>query len=311
MAKNKPPRFVIVGDVHFAMDPPGRRKDGYADSVLGKLQFAATVGSKLGVDGFIFTGDVFHHKRASIREVNAMLEAFSEFQSDVHVLIGNHDVIGHNTDDLEGSGIGALFHLDHVHRIPREPDGCEVVITGADYQPDYETSAPYDPITTHDDGRPHIHVTHGTLLESELPFEVSRTLIGEIEHNIADHKNVLLVNGHWHKPWQREKSNVWNLGSFSRCAFGENHTPRILVAEWATDEWKVRPVDVPCETDVWEPENEIVKALDRDAVAEFVESFEAEENVELRSEELLGTLLEGKSDEVRGMVRELLEGEAA
>lgn len=302
-------KVVIVGDIHFAVTPPERRRPEYAEQVREKLDFVAHLASKIKAEAVVFTGDVFHRKRESrnretLREVNAMLDAFGTFEQDVHLLVGNHDVVGHNSDDLEGVGIGALFHLPHVHRISREPDGCELIVTGTDYCPDYEDQAPYDPQSEHDGGRPHIHVTHGMLLREPLGFDIKSTPIEVLMPHTA--KNILFANGHWHEPWEDVKAGIWNVGSLTRAAISEQHAPRILVAVWGGSTWEVRSIPVPVYEDVWVPESEAVKALTADEIGSFVDRFSAEQDIERRSEALLEELLTGSSDSVRATVHELL-----
>lgn len=296
-------RFLIIGDVHYSATPPERRKPGYGEAVLEKLRFAADVGRKLDVDGYIFTGDIFHSKKATTYEINQILRAMTWFESDVHILIGNHDVTGHNSSDLERKGIGALFHLPHVYRIPRATTGDGIRITGSDYCPEYEDSQPYDPLRKKSTG-PQIHVTHGLLMKDPLPFEIAQTSYETLIPNAVP--ELLWVNGHYHKPWEAKKPRVWNVGSLSRSAINETHQPRILVAQW-DEKWVVKSVPVPVEEDVWEEESEAVRALDADAISEFVDGFEAEEDVKRRSEEILTELMKDAKPEIRVLVAELLE----
>lgn len=54
-------RLGIIGDIHLAVTPPGRRSESYLADVQAKLNEIAEAPD---VDGWLLIGDVFHSKRA-------------------------------------------------------------------------------------------------------------------------------------------------------------------------------------------------------------------------------------------------------
>lgn len=300
--ENKKPHFLIVGDVHYAERPPKRRTLDYGAQIIEKIEWCAEVAKTTKCAGVIFTGDLFHRKQATKREVYTLMHALKKFPCKVWGIVGNHDVVGHNSDDLSGTGIGLLFESEVIIRVQEGLGALHsvVAITGADYCPDYESTDPYD---IGSDQSPRIRVTHGTLVQERLPFDIPQTIATEID--VPDH--VLLVNGHIHAPY--EVGNVWNVGSLCRASIEDqktNHEPRVLFAAWLKGKWEVRSIVVPIHPNVWTAEDERTETKDRDAIADFVEQLEIEAIVDGRDIETLERLLEDQPEDVRELVHELL-----
>jgi DNA repair exonuclease SbcCD nuclease subunit len=303
-------KFLIIGDIHYTRTAPARRKETYGEEILGKLAFLSEVAYDLGVQATIFTGDLFHRKRPTLREVHDLHRALYKFEN-AYAIVGNHDVVGHSSDDLTGTGIGLLFEAPVIESISRERGGLKegFYITGADYCANYEGSDPY--LVDTDGETPHIHVTHGMLVEDPLPFEgISQTHVEAVA--VTTPSNVLLVNGHIHKPY--DYPPIYNVGSLCRASIEDqktNHEPRALVAAWQGGAWKVIDLPVPVEDDVWTEEDERPEAMKSDAIAEFVESLNSAEDFELESQDLLGNLCKqmDATPATVARVEELLEGE--
>ncbi len=302
-------RFLIIGDVHFTLTAPARRKPEYGAQILAKLAHLAMIANQLDAMA-IFTGDLFHRKRPTLAEVYALLEVLKEFNRIPLAVVGNHDVIGHNSGDLEGTGIGILFESGVLEDLERAPfphsEFFGVEVTGADYCPHYEQSDPY---LIDDTDKPRIHVTHGMLVEEPLPFEIDQTCVEVVEVTLPP--KTLLVNGHVHTPFDRHP--IYNVGSVCRASIEDqktNHQPRALVVQWTRKDWKVVPVEIPVDADVWTDEDERPEAMKSDAIAEFVATLEEAEDLELQAQHLLGRLFEERaaSSAVINHVRALLEG---
>ena len=298
--------FMVIGDVHYKSTPPRRRKDNYGECILAKLRWIASTGKRLGVLGYIFTGDIFDTARPPLRDVHALMEVLAEFDASRVVCVGNHDVIGHNSNDLSGTGIGVLIEAGLLNPRTEYAQGWDspVAVCAQHYHPDYEAGGlPYNFGSTRG---PEIRVTHGTVLDHVPPWE-GYTLVQDIK--IPD--NCLIMNGHIHHPY--EVGNFWNVGSLCRASIADqkvNHTPSVVVCRWHEDAWQVRRLPVPVEEDVWTEEIEIIEARDNEAIDEFVTNLEGEEIslAQGRDAALEELVKKGDYDEsVRDTVFELLE----
>lgn len=301
-------RYMIIGDVHYTQDPPRRRKDSYGHEILLKLCWLADVATRLKLTGVIFTGDLFHRKRATLAEVHDLMEVLKTFTCPLHACVGNHDVVGHSSLDLSSTGVGVLFKSGVLNRIDRvwdqsEDDGT-AVLSAVDYCPDYESKDPYA-VVDMDGDRPWIHVTHGTVLESAPHWEGAFTLVKDIV--VPD--NVLMVNGHIHHPFER--GNFWNVGSLCRASIEDQEAhanPTVLIAQW-DGAWKVKRLAVPVEEDVWTDEVERVQATNNDTIAQFVKNLSTEEvSIEQGRDSVIDELIKkgGHGDAVRDTVYELI-----
>jgi DNA repair exonuclease SbcCD nuclease subunit len=118
-------RLLVVGDIHIARTPPGRRTDSYMSDVLRKLDRTVEIAKEQGVDGVLWLGDVFHNHRADrvphevVKAISVRLRAYG---LPVFVVVGNHDIYAY---DLEGSyttqPIAMLEELENVTLLRWDP----------------------------------------------------------------------------------------------------------------------------------------------------------------------------------------------
>lgn len=111
-------RLLVVGDIHIARTPPGRRTDTYMDDVLRKIDRTVEIAKEQGVDGVLWLGDVYHNHRAD-RVPHEVVKAISvrarAYGVPLYVVVGNHDIYA---GDLEGAfltqPIAMLDELENV-----------------------------------------------------------------------------------------------------------------------------------------------------------------------------------------------------
>jgi len=116
--------FLYIGDPHVTSKRPGRRKDDYLASVLGKLTVAAEIARREDLLPVIL-GDLFHsageNHWPTISRLTAVLQQF-------HVvpvcLGGNHD-----KDEKQLSNVHALAYLHQVGVLRVVDGACQHVLT--------------------------------------------------------------------------------------------------------------------------------------------------------------------------------------
>ncbi len=83
--------LLFIGDPHVSSKRPGRRKDDYLTSVLGKLEQCASLCHERALVPVIL-GDLFHRNDDSnLRMLNRLVKALKRFPVPPIVLEGNHD----------------------------------------------------------------------------------------------------------------------------------------------------------------------------------------------------------------------------
>lgn len=83
--------FLFIGDPHVSSKRPGRRKDDYLESVLGKLRHCAELCHEYNLLPIIL-GDLLHRNDDSnLKMLNGLVAALKMFPVPPPTLEGNHD----------------------------------------------------------------------------------------------------------------------------------------------------------------------------------------------------------------------------
>lgn len=190
----------FIGDPHVSSRRPGRRKEGYTESVLAKLERCAEL-SREHRWVSVITGDLFHTSRDSdLAMLSRLIQVLRSFYAPVRVLTGNHDL---SRDALSDADALSLLFLAGA-AVPLTDETVEigsdtVRILGVDYGtpiPDriesYGTAAVTCLVTHHD-------LAFGSAYPGALPL---KSIAG------VD----FVVNGHMHatKPAQLVGSTWWH-----------------------------------------------------------------------------------------------------
>lgn len=104
-------KLLFIGDVHIADSPPSRRKESYKEEILTKLLEIVQIANSSNVDYVLFAGDIFHHKeprKVSHRLVQEVINVFSEFDTKVLILVGNHDITHGQLSSLQKQPLGVV-----------------------------------------------------------------------------------------------------------------------------------------------------------------------------------------------------------
>lgn len=291
-------RGIFFSCLHYTENAPVMRQEDYGEQILKKLKWILDFAEEKEAEVFC-CGDLFHRKAGtSIKEIQRIMEVMEH--SSIVSILGNHDIQGYN-QNLETQPIGILKKAGIVGIVDEKgfvfADG--VYVTGSNYKIGYEESNPYA-VECKKECDFHVHLTHGMLSQSKMPYDV--TYVNEIEVN-AD----ILVNGHNHGFWYDEERGIYNVGSIARVAMEKNEInkePKILYVEKEKGKNpKIRIFDVPVEKDVWI--SEIKRdTLNSEDVEKFAKSIK-EMNID-NDEEILNELLKDKDEKTKQKVFEYL-----
>lgn len=109
-------RCVIVGDLHLAATPPGRRAEGYLGELWAMLREIGQIASDGACDAVIFVGDIFHHK-APNRTPYGLVKTLCQILDDyppVYIVPGNHDLANGTLESLSRQPLSVLAHQPNV-----------------------------------------------------------------------------------------------------------------------------------------------------------------------------------------------------
>lgn len=116
-------RLIVVGDMHLAVNPPGRRAEGYLDELLDMLDEIVARANEIDAD-VAFVGDLFHHKRW-VRNphwlVDTLMRKLVELPRLAIVLAGNHDLADGSIESFTRQPIALLGYLDNVRFLDNAP----------------------------------------------------------------------------------------------------------------------------------------------------------------------------------------------
>lgn len=106
-------KYLLLGDIHLSDRPPSICTDDYLEDLFVILEHTIGLETELGVDGVIWSGDVFHHRQAnrtSHRTVQRAIEIVQAYRN-LWIVPGNHDLA--SGDRLESVSdtqpLGVLF----------------------------------------------------------------------------------------------------------------------------------------------------------------------------------------------------------
>lgn len=110
-------KILLTADVHLRGDAPSCRKHPEKWLDEQAQSFEQIIDMQDLVDEVWIIGDLFHRSRTSTEATVQALNLMSRFDIPVRVLLGNHDLYGHNPDERDRSTIGAIFSLPNVREL--------------------------------------------------------------------------------------------------------------------------------------------------------------------------------------------------
>lgn len=116
-------KFITFTDVHVSDTNPASRLGDYREDILNKLRQIGKVGKKLGVDFYIFAGDLFHFKapnRNSHALVRMLIEIFQDFGAPIYTTEGNHDLRRDSYDTFDEQPLSVLYAAGVLQQIRDE-----------------------------------------------------------------------------------------------------------------------------------------------------------------------------------------------
>lgn len=109
-------RCLLTADWHLRGDAPVCRvnPDEWLEDQRKSVEQFYGIVEKESCDEVWILGDLFHRARTATEATNQALHLLQGFKVPVRVLVGNHDELQHQYENLSKSTIGAIFSLENV-----------------------------------------------------------------------------------------------------------------------------------------------------------------------------------------------------
>jgi DNA repair exonuclease SbcCD nuclease subunit len=115
-------KFITFTDVHISDINPVARLGNYKKDILEKLRQIGAAGKKLGVDFYLFGGDLFHIK-APIKNTHNLVvlltDTFKNYGAPIYSTEGNHDLRG-SYDNIDEQPIQVLYSSGTLKQLREE-----------------------------------------------------------------------------------------------------------------------------------------------------------------------------------------------
>lgn len=210
---------VYVADPHFAMDVPASRLDNYLDAVSIKFLESLCLTRDIGADHYVILGDLFNRAdppgivRNKVIELLAKGNEGRPWPFRILMVLGNHDIFGHNrltiertaSETLNKSGVVEIF------------DECEDIgIFAGHYEHNIEMKRFSSEMP--------VWAIHSYILPNQ--YMGPHVLIDDFKVNS---QTKLVMTGHWHEgfPVTRRRDGVTfaNPGSLGRTSIKDASHP--------------------------------------------------------------------------------------
>lgn len=196
------------------------------------------IAQERGCDEAWIIGDLFHRARTSTEATVQALKMLSTFPCPIHVLVGNHDELQHQYENVPKSTIGTIYNLAGVHEL--------VSHTLCENSKHVEVQA--YPFGTEPEQIPHCDIwcTHQLV----FPDEASRPLpeLGVLAEELLERSDAkVIITGDYHHGYVKEFDGrkVITCGCLNIQARDmADYKPRVYILD--TDTFDVE--EVPLET---------------------------------------------------------------
>jgi len=220
-------RLFTSSDEHISDQNPALRVDEYINTVLNKINWQHEFAKNAGCEAIIRGGDLFHHKNPSKTSHMTMLklmEILKKHDLNNFVLIGNHDVVNSNLDNLSRAPLGVMYQMPRFNRLHQQVfqrGSLSVEVVSIDYSPLETLDSLKGKILKNHKYNYTIAVVHA--LAEDKPKESLSKFFGDavFAYEDLDFPGVadVLVFGHYHKDQGIRKlgnTQIVNLGSLTR-----------------------------------------------------------------------------------------------
>ena len=140
-------KFITFTDVHISDINPSARLGNYKRDILDKLRQIGAAGKKLGVDFYLFGGDLFHIK-APIKNTHNLVvqltDTFKNYGAPIYSTEGNHDLRG-SYENINEQPIQVLYSSGTLKQLREEQldiNGIKIVLRSTPFNEKKDVELP-------------------------------------------------------------------------------------------------------------------------------------------------------------------------
>jgi DNA repair exonuclease SbcCD nuclease subunit len=284
-------KFITFTDVHISDINPVARLGNYKKDILEKLRQIGAAGKKLGVDFYLFGGDLFHIK-APIKNTHNLIvlltDTFKSYGAPIYSTEGNHDLRG-SYESINEQPIQVLYSSETLKQLREEHldiNGVKIVLRSIPFNEKADIQLP--PINR-DQGACDVSICVLHLFATPDGGMLFKNKLYSYDE-IAATKDDIYVLGHYHIDQgtvvhhQEHPQYFINVGGVSRGTTSEDNIkrdPKIGYVEIEKDasgktsikiqaiKLKVKPAD-----EVFDLEEKKAEKEKIEATAEFAEKLQ-------------------------------------
>ena len=267
-------RLLLIGDTHFTLTSPERRKDFYFKTQMRKFDEAVAIAVDYECSLILQSGDFFDSPLVSRTAEAALITKLRKFlEIPVVCTYGQHDISGHCAATYESSPLNVLaaanaINVVHNQQVYREGEsGASVDIWGAAFGeevPEIENKTAYF----------NVLIIHKMIGDKELwPGQELASPVAFLKNNPGFD---LVLAGDYHYRFLQEYKGRWmiNPGALMRKTISQRdleHKPAVVVFDTLTKQAEVIELTVEPIEKVFDLTPEI--KTDDSALMNFIESL--------------------------------------
>ena len=219
-------KFLLSSDLHIRLDRPIHRVDDFVEIQGKTLEKIRNVALKHRAI-LLISGDLLDKARP-VKPQQTEIIAYNYF-SEIKTFLtpGNHDLIDHNTGNIDSGSIGVITRFNNINMINNQTlEFDEYTITGVPYDVSIE------PIKNKrlNKGKTNILMLHDYCDVKRLPEFIESGFTAEEILNETEYD--LIVVGHHHKSFVYERNGrfVVNPGCITRQSISEaDYEPKVYL----------------------------------------------------------------------------------
>jgi DNA repair exonuclease SbcCD nuclease subunit len=220
-------RFVFFTDLHLAAQPPLRRADDFAASMLKKLSETLDIAKEVGADALLFGGDWYNrHRIYAYSVIGECMRLIDAAGIPIYGIIGQHDLIGYNAETYATSVLAFQEMFTDYYSTIQEPVEFEDAVVYPCHVFDDLNEVMAQRVTKK---KKAIVLVHKLLSEKDHAFDIIRTKsLDPCPYNL-----VLSGDLHIGYPIHKVGDTVFaNPGAMARLTIADvDRKPKVLVIE--------------------------------------------------------------------------------
>lgn len=267
-------KFLFFTDSHLRDSRPRNRIDDFYRSQFEELGELANLILEYDVDVLLCGGDLLHVPKPSHELVRDLIGWAKYIDIPIYTVIGNHDTVGYQMNNIGANGIGVLFESEAFHELTEKVfEEEKIIIRGInakvreDGKGYYWSNPKYMEYAK-------IIVSHNYIIDAEsMMFEYIQP------KHVPTNADLVLL-GHYHHPFETTVGNTRfiNPGALSRWEIdSKDRIPTVLLIDVTNGIIKIDKIPLACAKKGYELFDlaKVTEAKEKeDQLKSFMESLE-------------------------------------